>query len=102
MKFSGLVPQIHSDSSKYPDTLEVVNYCRQRRAKLMETIEGLSDEFLEGPAPNEGMFADAPNLAQMLFFISYHEGIHTGQFTIAHRGLGHKPMFQPNPQVATG
>ena len=35
-------------------------------------------------------------------FIPYHEGIHTGQFTIAHRGLGNEPMFQPAPQEAAG
>lgn len=91
--------EIHSDSSRYPATDEVVGYCRDRRAKLLETIAGLSDEFLQSPTPDEGMFADAPNMAQMLFFIAYHEGVHSGQFTIAHRGLGHQPMFQPNPEA---
>lgn len=92
--------EIHAESDRYPDTEEVVNYCRERRAKLMETIEGLTDEFLTSPTPDEGMFAEAPNMAQMLIFIAYHEGVHTGQFTIAHRGLGNPPMFQPNPEPA--
>ena len=78
-----------------------MNYCRERRAKLMETIEGLPDEFFDRPTPEEGMFADAPNMAQMLIFIAYHEGMHSGQFTIAHRGLGNEPMFQPNPDQAS-
>lgn len=94
--------EIHSDSSKYPETEEVVNYCRERRAKLVETIENLPDEFFDSPTPDEGMFADAPNMAQMLLFIAYHEGIHSGQFTIAHRGLGNNPMYQPNPEVTSG
>ena len=94
--------EIQSESSVYPNTDEVVAYCRERRAKLLKTIQGLSDEFLDSPTPDEGMFADAPNMAQMLFFISYHEGIHCGQFTIAHRGLGHKPMFQPSPEAVSG
>ncbi len=93
--------EIHSDSAAYPETAEVVNYCRERRAKLMETIEGLPDEFFDSPTPEEGMFADAPNMAQMLIFIAYHEGMHSGQFTIAHRGLGNDPMFQPNPDEAS-
>lgn len=93
--------EVHSDSSKYPPTEDVVNYCLERRAKLLETIEGLSDEFLVSPTPEEGMFADAPNMAQMLLFIAYHEGIHSGQFTIAHRGLGHEPMFKPDPETAS-
>jgi len=49
-----------------------------------------------GPPPAEGMFAEAPNMAQMLIFASYHEGIHTGQLTVAHRSLGHDPMMQPS------
>ena len=93
--------EIHGDSDKYPATDEVLAYCRERRAKLLETIDGLSDEFLLSPTPDEGMFADAPNMAQMLLFISYHEGIHCGQFTIAHRSLGNEPMFKPNPEVAS-
>ncbi|MEM8678326.1 MAG: DinB family protein [Planctomycetota bacterium] len=90
--------EISSDASRYPAPEEVVAYCRERRQKLLSLIEGLSDEFLMSPTPDEGMFADAPNMAQMLFFIAYHEGVHSGQFTIAHRGLGHQPLFKPNPQ----
>lgn len=92
--------EIHADSSKYPDTEEVLAYCRDRREKLMAKIETLSDEFLYSDTPAEGMFADAPNMAQMLLFISYHEGIHSGQFSIAHRGLGNEPMYKPNPEIA--
>ena len=92
--------EIHSDSSKYPETDEVVSYCRERREKLLKKIESLPDEFFDQPTPDEGMFAEAPNMAQMLWFISYHEGVHSGQFTIAHRGLGHEPMFKPNSEVA--
>lgn len=92
--------EISSDRSKYPPTQEVVGFFRERRQKLMELIEGLSDEFLAGPTPAEGMFADAPNMAQMLIFIAYHEGMHSGQFTIAHRGLGNEPFFKPQPQTA--
>lgn len=91
--------EIHSDASRYPDVETVVNYCKERRASLLKAIEGLSDDFFSSPTPDEGMFADAPNMAQMLMFISYHEGVHTGQFTIAHRGLGHEPMFKPNPEA---
>ena len=83
--------------SKYPSSDEVLSFFRERREKLLAAIEGLSDEFLNSPTPNEGMFADAPNMAQMLIFTSYHEGIHSGQLSIAHRGLGNAPLFQPAP-----
>lgn len=92
--------EISGDPTYYPETEEVIEYCRERRARLMELIEGLTDEFLNSPTPDEGMFSEAPNMAQMLIFIAYHEGIHTGQFTIAHRGLGNQPMFRPEPQPA--
>jgi uncharacterized damage-inducible protein DinB len=90
--------EISGDSSQYPETEEVLDYFHQRRSKLLETIEALPEEFFEQPPPGEGMFADAPNMGQMLIFIAYHEGMHSGQFTVAHRNLGHEPMLKPNPQ----
>jgi len=92
---------IHGDSEKYPDTEEVVAYCHERREKLLAKIETLSDEFLNSPSPDEGMFSEAPNMAQLLLFVAYHEGVHSGQFSIAHRGLGHEPMYKPNPEAAS-
>ena len=89
--------EVSSDATKYPSSDEVLSFFRERREKLLAAIEGLSDEFLNSPTPNEGMFADAPNMAQMLIFTSYHEGIHSGQLSIAHRGLGNAPLFQPAP-----
>jgi uncharacterized damage-inducible protein DinB len=93
--------KVQPEAAKYPVPEEVVSYFRERREKLNEAISGLTDEFLESPTPQEGMFSEAPNMGSMLFFIAYHEGIHTGQFTVAHRGLGNDPMFQPSPESAT-
>ena len=91
--------EVSPDSAKYPPPEEVVAYFRERRKELLKAIEGLNDDFLLSPTPEEGMFSDAPNMAQMLFFIAYHEGVHTGQLTVAHRGLGHDPLFKPTPEV---
>lgn len=88
--------EISSDSAVYPDPQIVVEYFRDRRAALLEAIDGLSDEDLKGPVPEGSPFAEAPDLAQVLLFVSYHEGMHGGQFSIAHRGLGHAPLFQPD------
>lgn len=87
--------EVHSEASKYPPAEEVLKYFREQRERLLEVLDGLSDEFLAGPTPDDGMFEDAPNMAQMLIFASFHEGIHFGQFTVAHRSLGHSPLFQP-------
>lgn len=91
--------EIRSDSNLYPATEEVVDYAKDRRTQLMAAIDLLTDEFLLSPTPDEGMFGDAPNMAQMLIFASFHEGVHAGQFTIAHRGLGHRPLFQPSSEA---
>ena len=92
--------EIHADAAKYPSPKETVAYCQERREKLLAKIETLPEDFFSSPTPDEGMFADAPNMASMLMFIPYHEGVHSGQFTIAHRGLGNEPMFKPQPQEA--
>ena len=87
--------EVHSEADKYPSPEEAVAYCRERREKLMAKIETLPEEFFSSPTPDEGMFAEAPNMTSVLMFISYHEGLHTGQFTLAHRALGNAPMFKP-------
>lgn len=92
--------EVHADAGKYPSPEETIAYCRERRQKLTATIENLPEEFFQQATPDEGMFADAPNMAAMLEFIPYHEGVHSGQFTIAHRGLGNEPMLKPEPQQA--
>jgi len=88
--------EISDDRSKYPDPKEVVAYYQERRETLLEELEKIDDEFLTNPTPEEGMFADAPNMAQLFFFAAFHEGLHTGQFTIASRGLGNDPLFTPS------
>ena len=89
--------EIHSDASKYPPVEDVLDYFHERRSNLLKVIDEVDDAVLLGPAPSEGMFSDAPNFGHMLFFVSFHEGIHTGQVTVAHRSLGNEPMMKPQP-----
>lgn len=89
--------EVHSDASKYPPVEDVLAYFRERRENLMKVVDEMDESVLLGPAPSEGMFADAPNLAQLLIFAAYHEGIHSGQATVAHRSLGHEPLRKPQP-----
>lgn len=88
--------EISGDRSKYPPTEEVLAYARDRREVLVKAIEAASEEYFEGPTPEEGMFAEAPNMAGIFYFVAYHEGLHTGQFSIANRGLGNDPLFTPS------
>ena len=92
--------EIQSDQEKYPPIDEVVNFFHEQRENLMKVIDQTDDDFFTQPPP-EGRFSDAPNMGQMLIFASFHEGMHLGQFTVAHRGLGHSPLLQPNPNPTT-
>lgn len=83
----------------YPPIDEVLEYFDARRELLLQVLASLSMDELSQPAPPAGTqspIAGAPNIGQVFFFIAYHEGVHSGQLSIARRGLGHPPLFQPN------
>ncbi len=86
---------------EYPPVDEVLDYFDDRRDVLLATLDDLSLTELEQPAPPAGTqspIAGAPNIGQVFFFIAHHEGMHAGQLSVARRGLGHNPLFQP-PQA---
>lgn len=87
-----------SDIKKYPPVDEVLEYFETRRQTLLEVLADLSMEELSAPAPPadaQSPIAGAPNIGQVFFFIAYHEGMHSGQLSIARRGLGFDPLYQP-------
>ncbi len=89
---------VTSDSARYPPSDEVFDYFNQRRTVLIQVLHDLSPQELMEPAPPAGSqspIAGAPNIGQAFFFIAYHEGLHSGQLSIARRGLGNPPMYQP-------
>ncbi len=87
-----------SDRSKYPPIDEVLSYFRERRENLLNVLDNLSDEEFEAAGPPEdsgGPMAGAPTMGHAFYFANYHEGVHTGQLTVCHRGLGNPPLFKP-------
>jgi len=79
----------------YPTPEELLGYFRERREALLRVLEELSEEELRAPAPAAGErspLAGAPNIGHAFLFIAYHEGMHSGQLTLAHRALGHAPI----------
>ncbi len=93
-----------SDRNKYPNPEEVLAYFRDRREVLLNVLDELTEAELNAAAPaadQRSAIAGAPNVGQMFIFTAYHEGMHTGQFTVAHRGLGHPPMYRPE-SVSSG
>lgn len=90
--------EMKEDRSLYPNSSEIVDYYRERRVAWLKLIDDLTDEELNRPAPPAGSsspIAGAPNLGQVLLFAPVHEGIHVGQLTVCHRGLGHGPIRKP-------
>lgn len=92
------------DKAEYPSPREVLVYMKERRENLLNVIEQLSDEELAAAAPSpeeRSPIAGAPNIGQLFLFAAYHEGIHFGQLTVCHRGLGNQPVYQPQPAAAS-
>ncbi len=89
--------------SDYPPAEEVLAYWRERRQALASVVEGLTDADLEKPLPQGSpLAARLPDAGGLVSFISFHEGMHAGQLTMARRALGFKPVVDvPAPKPAS-
>lgn len=88
--------EVKSIRRLYPDRGQVLDYLRDRRKTLWAVVDDLTPAELEAPAPpadSRSPIAGAPCMGHLLLFAAYHEGVHSGQLTVAHRGLGHPPLF---------
>lgn len=80
------------DASKYPSIAEVKRALEDRRAAVEKWILSLTPAQLAAKtADNWQSFA--PTMADVLYFISWHEGYHTGQLAPFRRGIGLGPAF---------
>ena len=84
-----------SDGTNLPPTEEVRAYFDDRRVNLMRVLEEISDEKLAEAIPPDTPFSNMPSYGQIFAFNAMHEGIHFGQLTMCHRGLGNPPMYRP-------
>lgn len=92
----GFGSQPQPSVAAYPPADEVLAYLRERRTALLAVLDELTEEELRAAAPAAGQrspIAGAPSLGHAFLFIAYHEGLHSGQLTVAHRALGHAPMI---------
>lgn len=87
-----------ADLAEYPSPDEVVAYFRERRETLLNVLDFMTEEELLAPMPEGFPFSAAPCIAQLFSHAAFHEGLHSGQFSVAHRALGHPPLFQPRAQ----
>jgi uncharacterized damage-inducible protein DinB len=92
----GFGSQPKPEASLYPDADAVLAYFRDRREALLRVLDEVSEDELRAPAPEAGQrspIAGAPSIGHAFIFIAYHEGMHSGQLTVAHRALGHAPLI---------
>lgn len=90
--------RMQDDRSIYPEPTAVLEYYRDRRETFLSVLDELTPADISKPAPAAGQrspIAGAPNLGSWLWFALWHEGLHTGQLSVCHRGLGNAPLIQP-------
>ncbi len=80
------------DLSKYPDPTEVFAYLKERRETLLGVLDGFSEQDLDKETPDDAP-EFMPTMAAVLRVITWHEGLHAGQASVAHRSLGRAPVL---------
>jgi len=53
---------------------------------------------LVAPMSEGFLLSAAPCIAQLFSHAAFHEGLYSGHFSVAHRAMGHSPLFQSRPQ----
>jgi hypothetical protein len=91
-KHFGMGSQPVNDPAAYPPVEEVLGFMRDRRGALLSHLTGLTDADLALPTP-KGSPDFLPDVASVFEMAIWHEGLHSGQVSVAHRALGHAPMF---------
>lgn len=87
----GVGSQPSGDLADYPPVDEVLAYMRERRATLLDILEGLSDDDLNMPTP-KGAPDFLSDFGAVFQAAAWHEGLHTGQVSVVHRALGNPPL----------
>ena len=64
---------------------ELLGLWKTQRAATKQVLEGLSDEELEAPCPNEKMRGMCPTVGSMFNLTALHTLMHTGQFVAVRR-----------------
>jgi len=87
----GMGSQPVSDPGQYPSPDEVLDYMRDRRKTLLSVLDALSEEDLLKPAP-EGTPDFLTDIASVFELAAWHEGLHSGQVSVARKALGNAPV----------
>jgi uncharacterized damage-inducible protein DinB len=88
----GMGSEPTSDASAYPAPGEVLDVMAERRATLLAVLANLTEADLAQPT-SPGTPAFLPDIASIFETAIWHEGMHSGQLTVARRALGHQPVM---------
>jgi hypothetical protein len=80
-----------SNAADYPPADEVLAFMRERRGVVLELLAGLSEADLAKPVP-PGAPPIIQDIGSIFEAIVWHEGLHSGQVSIARRALGFAPL----------
>lgn len=88
----GMGSQPTGNAADYPPIEDVLKYMRERRRVLTQILDALSAEDLAKPTLN-GTPDFLPDYAAVFQMALWHEGLHSGQVSVASRSLGHAPLL---------
>lgn len=75
----------------YPPINDVRAMMDERRKTLLEILDGLDEDGLATPTPH-GAPEFLADFASVFELAIWHEGVHSGQLSVARRSLGHRPL----------
>ena len=80
------------DPANFATKAELQAAQKEQRAGLLSLLDGISDEELSNPAP-EQMASFFPNAAALILSADSHWMMHAGQWAIVRRSLGKPALF---------
>ena len=81
-----------NDASQYPAPEEVKQFFNDRRETLLAVLDSMTEEDFAKPTPGEAANT-FPTFGAVFGAAIWHETLHAGQTSIAHRGLNKSPLF---------
>ncbi|MCE9603942.1 MAG: DinB family protein, partial [Planctomycetia bacterium] len=82
-----------SNPADYPPPDEVLEVMDERRRTLLEVLEGMEEPDFEKPLP-KGAPDFLPDFGSVFEMAIWHEGLHSGQLSVARRSMGLKPCAE--------
>lgn len=88
----GINSECVPDAKKYPPKAELLDALGKSRAAFVGWASGLDEAGLRRELP-ENLRQFGPDVAAMIAKMAFHEGFHTGQFSVARRAQGLPRLF---------